>query len=499
MKLNKKNQRGGVLVLLIIVIAVFAMVMFPVVAVFLGKMQLMRSSILREQAFQIAEAGINYYQWHMVRFPNDFQDGTGDEGPYVHDYIDYDIQKVIGQFSLEITPPSEGQTTVIVKSTGWTNENPNIKKIVTATFGKNSLANYALLAHDWIYVWDTETYDGPVHSDAGIRFEGTAQSAITSSVQTTYTSDCNQEHPERSCPARQTRPAVWALGEKKSQNEPYWSNPVPTADFTGISAAFSTIMQKSSLPGNINLPSYSPGYSLVFNSDGTVTVSKVLRTKNTGAKFPVTTEIINGTNTSLKTLNGGTDYRDRSSQYTRTIPAEGLAIYSVNNLWVEGTVKGRVVVATANGATNIWNMPNIYIPGDLVYSTTNPGFGPNADTIGLMAQGNIIITKEAGKDAPYNTHIDAALLAQNGFVAAPIGYSGGSAKNNLYIFGSVILHGSWWFNFTNYTCYYGGCVFTDGYQYPHFSWDSNLLYYPPPYFPGSSGSDEIQMKKWLSQ
>jgi hypothetical protein len=518
MDITAKNQHGTALVFLIIIIAVFTIVMLPVVAVFLGKMQLMKSAINREQAFQIAEAGINYYQWHLIYFPGDYQDDdnvVACESGFCHNYVDYDTQQTIGQFHLDITPPQQGQTSVIVQSTGWTSENPAAKRTITAVFGIPSLASHALLAHDWVYAWNTESYTGPVHSDSGIRFEGTTQSAVTSSVQTTYSDDCNQEYPENpGCVSQVTRDAIWALGPNKTQSMPYWTHPTTTADFTGISAAFSTIMAQSSLPENISLPPYSLGYSLVFNSNGTVSVYKILNKINSDAKFPYTGTLYQGKNTFLRYLTGGTDYassictktncsgcgsKGRCFQYTKTIPSSGLVIYSVNNLWVEGTVKGRVVVATANGASDIWSMPNIYIPNNIRYYDATQGpegdtgpTGPDVDTIGLLAEGNIIVTKAA----PNNTYIDAALLSQNGFVAFPICYSGGAAKSNIYFFGSIILHGSWWFNFTNYCGSYP--VVSDGYTNPHFNWDSNLLYYPPPYFPASSVSAQIQMIKWTT-
>ncbi len=33
-----------------------------------------RLSLLREQAFQIAEAGIDYYRWHLAHSSTDYQD-----------------------------------------------------------------------------------------------------------------------------------------------------------------------------------------------------------------------------------------------------------------------------------------------------------------------------------------------------------------------------------------------------------------------------------------
>jgi hypothetical protein len=520
MTTNKaKNQKGALLIYLIIFIGVFAMVMVPVVGTFIGKIQLLRLTIMREQAFQIAEAGINYYQWHMVAFPGDFQDGTDQAGPYIHDYIDYDIPgtQKIGQFSLTITPPQMGSSSIVVSSTGWTDENPNVKRTITATYGVSSLASYALLTHSWIYAWNSESYNGPIHSDTGIRFEGNTQSIITSSVASTYMSDCNQEYPENpDCNQQVSRPAIWATGANQGQSSVYWSNPATTADFTGISTSFSTIAEQSQSPENISLPNNTNGYSLVFNSNGTVSVYKVLSTINTGSRFPVIKALSDGTNTGLGYINGGTDYKTgicnnancnncgnngRCFLYTKTIGPDGMVISSINNLWAEGTVKGRVTVAASNpsavntnpNASNITTslMPNIYIPGNLRYSTNESGSGSSADTIGLMSQGSIVVTK----NAPDTTYINGALLAQKGFIAFPICYSGSDrAKTNLYIFGSMIMNGSWWFNFTNYC----GSSFTDGFLHPNFSWDPNLLYYPPPYFPSSSVSSSLQLSKWVT-
>jgi len=520
-KETTQRNRGAILIYLIIFIAIFAMVMLAVVANFAAKLQLLRITIEREQAFQVAEAGINYYQWHLIEFPDDYKDGTGQDGPYVHDYVDFDTQQTIGQFSLVITPPSQGGTAVTIQSTGWINDKPNIKRTVTATYAFPSLASYALLAHDWIYAWSTESYSGPVHSDTGIRFEGTTSSSVTSSVESTYLDDCNQEYPENpNCTAQVSRDAIWATGSNKPQSSPFWSNPTTVADFTGISVAFSDIQDAAQLGDNINLPlSNKQGYSLVFNNDGTVTIYKVLSTTNTGSRYPVTMALSGGTDTGLGYITGGTDYSNsyicynssckncgtkaRCFQSIKTIPSNGLVISALENLWVEGTVKGRVIIATANGnpntnpnASGITNpntlMPNIYIANNIRYANGESGAsGENADTLGLMAEGNIVVPK----GAPDPLYVDGAILAQHGFIAAPICYENGSAKNNVYFFGSLILHGSWWFNFTNYC----GGSFTDGYQYPHFQWDTNLLYYPPPYFPPSSLSAGLQMVKWASQ
>ena len=145
---KETTQKGSLLIYLIIIISIFIMVMFPVILVFTGKIQLLRSSTEREKAMQIADAGINYYQWHLAHFPNDYKDGTGASGPYIHDYIDFDTQQNVGKFSLIITPPLTGSTIVTIQSTGWTNENPGIARTITVKYGIPSLAKYFILNND---------------------------------------------------------------------------------------------------------------------------------------------------------------------------------------------------------------------------------------------------------------------------------------------------------------------------------------------------------------
>ena len=77
----------------------------------------------REMAFQIAEAGANYYRWHLAHNNTDYQDGTGAAGPYVHAYTDKN-GTVIGHYSLNVIAPALGSTVVTVQSTGWLDAQP---------------------------------------------------------------------------------------------------------------------------------------------------------------------------------------------------------------------------------------------------------------------------------------------------------------------------------------------------------------------------------------
>ena len=115
---QKKKKTGDVLVLLLVIIAIFSVVMPPIISWAINMDTLIKQTIAKEQALQIAEAGINYYQWHLAHFPTDFKDGTNVNGPYVHNYVDTDTEDILGQYSLVITPPQNGSTIVTIASTG---------------------------------------------------------------------------------------------------------------------------------------------------------------------------------------------------------------------------------------------------------------------------------------------------------------------------------------------------------------------------------------------
>ena len=83
-----------------------------------------------EKALNIAEAGVNYYKWHLAHAPEDFKDGQTGNGPYLHVYKDPQ-GSTIGSYSLEITPPQNGSTVVTIQSTGWTTNYPKIKRRCT--------------------------------------------------------------------------------------------------------------------------------------------------------------------------------------------------------------------------------------------------------------------------------------------------------------------------------------------------------------------------------
>lgn len=459
---NNRKQKGALLVYLIISIAVFTMIMFPVATIFSGKIQLLRTSIDREQALQIAEAGINYYQWHLAHYENDYQDGTGHTGPYIHDYVDYDTQEVIGKFSLTITPPLVGSTIVIVESVGWTNDNPTTTRTITARFGVPSLAKYAFLSNDTIWIGENESVNGQMQSNNGIRFDGEGNAPIQS-AKATYTCPDFQGNP---CPALKN--GVWGSASQETQN--FWQFPVPAVDFSSITSDLAT-MKSAAQSGGIYLPpSNKQGYSLVFNSDGTLRVYKV---RNLSA-HP------SGEDTNGDWHAEDTDYNDRNLQYTVNIPENGI-IYVEDKVWVEGTVNGRVTVVAAKLPYSSSTAPTIYIPNNIIYSSKD-----GSDVLGLIAQKDIVVSYSA----PNNLEIDAAMISQNGGTQF-FYFPGNVIKNSITIYGTIMTFCQWTWTWVNS---YGGVI--SGYRNTSSIYDSNLLYNPPPNFPVSSSG--YQIMSWTS-
>ena len=461
-KYNKKTRRnsqsGSILIYNVIIIFIFTLVMLGVLSYSTFQLRVTRGSINSELAFQIAEAGANYYQWHLAHFSTDYKDGTNAPGPYVHDYTDTDTNILVGRFSLVVIPPSPGSTVVTIQSTGYSLANPNQKKVVTTRYGVPSLAQYAFLTNSDAWIGSTESISGQFHTNGGVRFDGSGNAPIFSS-KSTYT--CISTF---GCSPSVTKPGIW--GAATSSTQAYWQYPVPNVDFSSMTSDLATI-KTNAQSGGIYLPaSNAQGYSLVFKINGSVDVYKV-------------TSLVSGEPTGYdvngQARNTSLDYNARSFQFNQNIPTNGL-IYVEDKVWVEGTVRGRAMVAAAKLPYNTNTAPNILISNNLLYSAKD-----GTDSLGLISQQDILVTFKS----PNSLEIDAAMIAQNGSIER-LNYPG-DIKNNITIYGTVASYGVWTWSWVN-----GSGNTTSGYVNTNTIYDSNLLYSPPPSFPlSSSGYQQI--------
>ncbi len=417
-----------------------------------------------QQALAIAESGINYYTWYLNHNPEDFQDGQGVAGPYVHQYTDAS-GKNIGQFVLEITAPQSGSTIGTVKSTGILSNRPRAPhRTISAQIGVPSLAKYAFVSNTDVWFGTNETTNGKVQSNGGVRFDGTATDTISSSVASYI---CQTYH---GCNGVDSKPGVWGAGGPTN----FFTFPVPAVDFDQISGDFSTLQTASLTAQGLNLPTTTgqyQGYHLVFQSNNTATAAddtvKVYKVNATSSYSGYTTE------------GGWQTYNDDITQETLyntySMPANGI-IYVDDDVWVSGQTSSRVTVAAAHLPENASKYRSIVVPDNLMYYAKD-----GSSVIGLIAQNDVRVSH----NAPSTLEIDAVMLAQKGKVIFPE-YSS-DIKTSITTYGGIITFQVWTWTWVS------GNTVISGYRTTNSTYDPHLVYAPPPLYP-TTGTYEIL--KW---
>lgn len=463
---SKNQQTGFIIMYELIIIFIFSLVMVSVVTYAALQLRVQRSTAAREQAFHIAEAGINYYQWRLAHYPTDYQDGTGSAGPYIHDYVDKNTSQVIGRFSLEIDTPPLGSTIVTIRSTGYTLTNPNTKRTITTRYGIPSLAQYGFLTNSYVQVGSGSTFYGRFHSNSGIQFNGTATAPVTS-ARATYACQSGD-----GCSG--THDGIW--GSAGAATQAFWDFPVSSIDFSSITSDLAAIRTSAQANGIYLAASGAQGYSLVFNANSTVSIYRVtsLRAHQTGYDVAGNAH------------NEDIDYNARTQLdgnpgvggvQAFNMPTNGL-IFIEDRTWVEGTVDGRAMVAVGRLPYNPATAPSIIIPNNLVYEIQD-----GSDVLGLIGQKDILLSYFA----PDDLNVHAAFIAQNG--AFQRYCYPNTEKDTLTIYGSITSAGR--------AAIYSTCSGDQsGYPTRNYTYDSNLLYGPPPAYPLSD--DGYQQITWSS-
>ena len=438
----------------------------------------------REQAFQIAEAGLDYYQWHLAQFPNDYKDGTATSGPYIHTFRDKD-DNVLGTYSLTITPPPTGSTIVKIVSTG-TLASSSISRTIQKTLAIPSLAKYATVSNDNLRFGSGTEVFGPIHANGGIRFDGIAHNLISSSMATytdpdppglvqwaVYTTS-GQDDPIPSVGPVNNRPDVFIAGRQF---------PIPSFDFNSLTIGLTHLQSLAQNGGKEWSSSGKQGYHMVFKVTGGVTSYDMYRVNS----IQSVSNSCSNNNTANAQKNGPIYYQWGSwsikSPITSNqtlignypIPANGV-IFVNDHVWVDGQIDDAriTVVSGIVGSTDPTKYGNITINSDLRYTNYD-----GTDSIGLIAQGNVNV----GMVSADTLRIDAALIAEKGRVGR-FYYSTNCtdySKTSLTLYGMIATYRRYGFSYTDGT----------GYETRNIIYDSNLLYAPPPSFPSASNQYEV--------
>ena len=460
LKINLSEQKGGILITTLVFMAVFLIIAMGLLGLVSQQRKLIRQKEATALAIQIAEAGVNYYRWHLAHALEDYADGTGEIdcypcGPYVHEYTDPG-GGLLGYFELTITSPDPtypGSTVIKIKSTGWTISHPNSKRHVVVLLGIPSLAKYTTVVDDDISYGSTAEAYGPVHSNGGVKFDGVAHNIISSALEQYWYSN------------------AWRDGVWTSQSNPQnvflagTEFPVPAVDFTGFTQNLGTMETYANSEGILINSSGYQGYHIQFLGDGTFRY-RTVETK---------TSQCNGNDT------GGIASYDGNWQI-ETIPDNGL-IFIKDNIWIDGIVnQHRVTVVAAIEPFDTGNV-DVFLNNDLLYTNKD-----GQDVIGLVAQRNVII----GLYSEDDLEIDAVLIAKNGRRYRPsygsVFECGSTAlRDNFTLYGSTI---------TNLTPYMSSG--SSGYENRAYIYDPNTLYAPPPFFPTTGEYEFISWEEILA-
>lgn len=482
------KNRGSIIITVLIFAAVAMTMVIGLVNWGATTLANIRNLAAREQAFQIAEAGINYYQWHLAQAPSDYQDGTNAAGPYVHNFYDKDGD-LLGTYTLTITPPITGSTIVTILSVGQV-ASSTVSRSIQAKLAIPSLVKFAAIANDNMYFGAGTTVYGPVQSNKGIHFDGVAQNLVASAVSTYVdpdtgrnefgvytTSGTDDPQPPASVP---NRTDVFQAGREF---------PVPAFDFTGLTAGLTQLKTLAQNGGKEWTASGKQGYHMVLKVVGGVTVYDMYKVttlqstpSNCGTDYTAEHQDQWGTWT-IKSVVGSTQSSlgETLVSSNNTIPSNGV-IFVDDNLWVDGIVSNArlTIVAGIIGATS--NYPSVTINTNLKYTHFD-----GTDAIGLISQGNI----NAGLVSDDTYEIDAALVAENGRVGRYY-YNSHCTVNNIHYYerSEIDLLGM----IASAVRY--GFAYTDGtgYDIRNINYDSNLLYGPPPSFP--QATTQYQIISW---
>jgi hypothetical protein len=469
--MSKFIFRGTITPMLLVITGAFLIVLYSIIFVLSLQFNFSNRQLGSDMALNIAEAGVNYYRWHLAHDPSDFSDG-GQPSPSQHEYLDPQ-GKALGKYSLEISAPSQGSSIVTIKSTGWTYQFPKIKRAISVQYGIPSFARYSFLSDASSWYGEGITVNGLVHSNNGVRMDGSNTSLVTSAKQTYK---CGSE---TGCHPPSNKPGVWGDGGDQG----LWQFPVPPIDFDSISLDLPSLKTSAQNEGLYLGSSNKSGYHIIFSANGTFTIKKVNQT-----------DYINGYSVPGEGL--GSEGQGGCRKLYQIITSESILgtyniadkpiIFAEDNVWVEGSVRGRITIVSATFPIQSSNV-DIWINGNLNYTSYN-----GSDVLGIISQDNIFFSK----NIPNNFVIDAVLMAQKGKIIRHMYTNNkcdtqvGSVKNSIIINGALINY------YKSYWNYNSGSTLLSGFNSRTINYDSHLLYAPPPYFPTSG---EYEFISWIEE
>jgi hypothetical protein len=256
-------------------------------------------------------------------------------------------------------------------------------------------------------------------------------------------------------------PGIWGEGEGGAEG--LWQYPVSNVDFEGITQDLAELKTEAQNSGIYLASSGEYGYHLVFKSNGTFDVYKVKKLKSPVWGY-------NGQNWVYES----NSIEQEVFYQNFFLPQNCAPVFIEDNLWVDGDVNGRITVVAARLPEIPGNEAKLMIPNNISYVN-------DYSVLGLIAQKDILIPLYS----PDNLEIKAAMLAQKGHIFRYYypnwwyePYHTYSVRSYIETYGSIITNTIWTFTWVNWS----GAV-VSGYKQTEMSYNPDLTYNPPPYFP----------------
>jgi|GEM_PF-124193 len=521
------DEQGFLLPALLSFIIAMGIISGAVLEIILNNFTVVGNNVTSQKAFNIAEAGVNYYLWHLSHNATDFKDGqstpvtpdpTLGYGPYVHNYVDADAINE-GTYTLYVKPQSSGSTIATVRSIGKV-KGSSITRTISAQIGASSFASYGVVSDSALWFGSDETADGPVHSNQGVRMDGQSNATV-SSANTTYTppyanGGClggNCSHPGVWCDTSVTTPVDCNTRDKSN-----WQFPTTQVDFNQVSTSLCT-MKKAAFASDSSTAALATRSNACSQTPGTRTAAYIPQRSssfNTSRGYLI--ELNQDDTYNLYDVNNVKDaktvgYANALTMQTVAtniaIPSSGV-VFAEDNVWVRSnpTFHGRVTIASGRLATSYTT--DLSVADNLAYSTKD-----GSDAIGLVAEGNVYISSFAPPaTSSFTLEVDAAVLAESGSVEYPSNYTfsdntctRGWINNNqtLNFYGSVATRQTWtWSWQLGSSC--GDAVkdtssgyYISGFKYNTTHYDYNLQYAPPPSYPITGGYNILSWREILTK
>ncbi|MBP9750112.1 MAG: hypothetical protein KBD21_05280 [Candidatus Pacebacteria bacterium] len=469
------KTKGSILIVTIIMMGVFSILFASLSEYLIGHYHFIKNKSASERALQIAEAGVEYYRWHLAHWPKDLTDKTNAPGPYVHTYEDPELGP-IGQFSLEIGGEVLCGETRVVKatSTGWTFDDPSTTRVIYVEIARPTVADYSYIVDSNVYAGASRVIIGPYHSNGVIRMEGDNRSIVTSKLGTV---SCD-ETGLGGCTASSTINSVYGNGTHPE----WWRLSQPDISFDNFDVNFDN-MESVAQDYGIYLPKISNdssvfGYYLELQGDKTVDIYSV-----TSRWRDILSTLPDSSTSTFPELVGNIDQYRTLITNNRAIPQACPLIYVSDRTWISGTVGGKVtVIANATTSASV----DIFLQNNITYTNTD-----GTDALAVLAERHLLIPLYV----PNNMTINGIFFAQKGAYGRNYYADTGSTTPNTYRQRATLFTtGTVVSKLRTGTSWIGGTPDPQGFVSRFDNYDRMLAKSPPPLIPFTSR--DFRFMKW---